>query len=62
MESTDKKTIWQGIALSWPVNVGGIETSRPASAGFFDSAEAALAAAKDKMEEIGGVGFRAEPI
>mgnify|MGYP000954871126 CR=1 FL=1 len=51
---------WRAIALTWPVDHHGIATSRKLIAGTFATYGEALAAAKAKVEEIGGVGFTAE--
>lgn len=51
---------WRAVALTWPVPQDGIATSRKVIAGTFATYGEALAAAKAKFEEIGGVGFTAE--
>lgn len=53
---------WDGLAFTWPVEDGGIESSSSVSAGLFDSSDEALKAAELKMWAIGGVGFAARPI
>lgn len=52
--------LWQAVALTWPVDHNGIDTSRKVIAGTFATSKEALAAAEAKCNEIGGVGFTTE--
>lgn len=58
----DSSQQWLGLAFTPPQSINGVPTGRQHVVGPFGTADEALVFAKEKCDEINGIGFTAESV